>query len=78
MKKDIFEPLNLNKALADSQFELSEQIEAYFNKNKELPWNEKVKIPEEQRELLKKIEKQYPTKKHATDIRLNHSRGRER
>lgn len=78
LKKDIFEPLNLNKALADSQFELSEQIEAYFNKNKELPWNEKVKIPEEQRELLKKIEKQYPTKKHATDIRLNHSRGRER
>lgn len=78
LKKDIFEPLNLEKSLADSQFELSEQINDYFLKNKELPWTRETKIPKEQKELIERIAKQYPAKKQKTSISFKHSRGRER
>lgn len=78
LRKEMFDRVTTEDALLDSEFELRQQIDTYFADNNKLPWTKDTKVPEDQKELLNQIAKQYPTKGNTNQIQFEHKKGRER
>ena len=78
LRKEMFDRVTTEDALLNSEFELRQQIDAYFADNNKLPWTEDTKVPEDQKELLNQIAKQYPTKENTNQMQFKHNKGRER
>lgn len=78
LRKEMFDRVTTEDALLNSEFELRQQIDAYFADNNKLPWTKDTKVPEDQKELLNQIAKQYPTKENTNQMQFKHNKGRER
>ena len=78
LRKEMFDRVTTEDALLDSEFELRQQVDTYFADNNKLPWTKDTKVPEEQKELLNQIAKQYPTKGNTNQMQFKHKKGRER
>ena len=79
LKKEMFDRVTTEDALLNSEFELRQQIDIYFADNNKLPWTKDAKVPENQKEILAQIAKQYPTKESTNyQMPIQHKKGRER